>query len=358
LLDRLLWTESRGRERERVHYGSLDVEELGRVYESLLDLEPDIATTAMVRTRRGRLEAVMPAGSGQPADIPIGRFFLRTGLGRRTGGSYYTPSGFVRYLVRETLTPLVTTAIETADPAAILRIKVLDPAMGSGHFLVEACRFLADALYESACLGTGETRAANELLSAYLPARSPDKSSTGLSRIRALAICRRLVTVHCLYGIDVDPLAVELAKLSLWLESFAEGLPLTFLDHRLIAGDSIAGPFFHDLCRLPVGGGELDPLLSRGVNERLARLMSQAMREVAQLEASIGTNIADVMAKQQASCRLDQLLMPLRALARAWSGAVRTNAREANDAWVALAQSVADTGALPDILHRHQLALL
>lgn len=372
LLDHLLWTVPRGKERERVHYGSLDVEELGRVYESLLDLEPDIATSPMIRTRRGRLEAVMPAAAVHGSDaiaiehLPTGRFFLRTGLGRRTGGSYYTPHAFVRFLVRETLGPLVAPLIETANPAAILRIKVLDPAMGSGHFLVEACRFLADGLYEACCrcdaADPDDARQRvldpDHLLSAYLPTRSRDQSTTGLSASRALAMCRRLVAVHCLYGIDIDPLAVELAKLSLWLESFAEGLPLTFLDHRLIVGDSIAGPFFHDLSRLPVGGGELDPLLARGVSDRLGHLMSQVMREVGQLEASVGTSIADVMAKQRAKDRLDLLMTPLRVLARAWSGAVRTGVREANDAWMALARSVADTGALPAAPHSHQTALL
>lgn len=375
LLDRLLWTVPRGRERERVHYGSLDVEELGRIYESLLDLEPDIAMTPMVRTRRGRLEAVVPTISVHNPNvsgfehIPTGRFFLRTGLGRRAGGSYYTPHEFVRYLVHETLTPLVRPLIEGADPGAVLRIKVIDPAMGSGHFLVEACRFLADALYETCrrCDTPGAEGSRHRIdslpdldqrLSSYLPARSCDKSDTGPSRARALALCRRLITVHCLYGVDQDPLAVELAKLSLWLESFAEGLPLTFLDHRLIVGDSISGPFFRDLSRLPVGGAELDPLLARGVTDQLGRLIGKVMTEVRQLESSIGTSIADVLAKQAAKGRLDELLLPLRALARAWSGAVRTNMREANDAWAALARSVADTGALPTSLDRHQTALL
>ncbi len=373
LLDRLLWTVPRGRERERVHYGSLDVEELGRIYESLLDLEPDIATSPMVRTRRGRLESVIPSAQqsdiGETERIPTGRFYLRTGLGRRTGGSYYTPHEIVRYLVHETLTPLVTPLIDSGDPAAILRIKIIDPAMGSGHFLVEACRFLADALYETCCrcdaTGTEKSRHGidclpdlDQQLSSYLPTRSRDKSDSGPSRTRALAICRRLITVHCLYGVDLDPLAVELAKLSLWLESFAEGLPLTFLDHRLIAGDSISGPFFRDLARLPVGGNELDPLLARGVTDQLSNLIGEVMTEVRQLEASIGTSIADVMSKQAAKGRLDALLSPLRTLACAWSGAVATNAREANDAWLALARSVADTGALPDTINRHQSALL
>ncbi len=72
------------------------------------------------------------------------------------------------------------------------------------------------------------------------------------------------MAVHCLYGCDRNKLAVELAKLSLWLESYAEGLPLTFLDHRLVHGDALTGPFFESLSTLPVTGGALDPLLARG----------------------------------------------------------------------------------------------
>src|ERR1700759_1289176 len=113
--------------------------------------------SSMVRIRRGRLEAVVKANSGPDtgADvvehIPAGRFYLRTGLGRRAGGSYYTPHEFVRHFVLQTLRPTVGRAIEASDPEFILRIKVFDPAMGSGHFLVEACRYLGDALYETCC---------------------------------------------------------------------------------------------------------------------------------------------------------------------------------------------------------------
>src|SRR6185437_8428636 len=120
----------------------------------------------------------------------------------------------------------------------------------------------------------------DDTLSAYLPSRCRDASGFGLSQHRALAICRRLVAVHCLYGVDRNRMAVELAKLSLWLESHAEGLPLTFLDHRLIAGDSLSGPFFPDLATLPVSGGPLDPLLARDVAERLDAARAAAMAEV------------------------------------------------------------------------------
>ena len=87
-------------------------------------------------------------------------------------------------------------------------------------------------------------------LVAYLPSRAPEGEESGLSQRKAEAIGRRLVAVHCLYGVDKNPLAVELAKLSLWLESHAEGLPLTFLDHRLVCGDSLTGPFFEHLLTL------------------------------------------------------------------------------------------------------------
>ncbi len=103
-----------------------------------------------------------------------------------------------------------------------------------GEALLTACR-LCD---ERGCT-TGSQRLPDpdKTIASYLPSR-------GFSEPRARAICRRLVAVHCLYGCDRNKLAVELAKLSLWLESYAEGLPLTFLDHRLVHGDALTGPFF------------------------------------------------------------------------------------------------------------------
>ena len=86
-------------------------------------------------------------------------------------------------------------------------------------------------------------------------------------------MCRRLVAVHCLYGVDWIHWPWNWRNCRCGLNFSPKDLPLTFLDHRLIAGDFIAGPFFHDLSRLPVGGRELDPLLARGVTERLGHLI-------------------------------------------------------------------------------------
>ncbi len=409
LLDRLLWTMPKGRERERVHYGSLDVEDLGRIYEALLELEPGITMEPMARLRRAKLEVVLPlrravgvCTARKPPDDRIGvtwvediapnRFFLRAGTGRKTTGSYYTPHAFVRCLVRETLAPQIRhcSPDEDPNPAAILSLKVVDPATGSGHFLVEACRFLGEALYAACRLCDDNAAAAedaakdahpgerarllasaealrrriadlpdvDDTLQAYLPSRASEGGQSGVSQSRALAVCRRLVAVHCLYGVDRNRLAVELAKVSLWLESYGEGLPLTFLDHRLVHGDSLAGPFVAQLATLPVGGGPLDPLLAQGVAVRLVTAVHAALGEVRALEATVGRDAADLVLKEAAKTRLDAVLAPLRMLARAWSGTVMLATREGNDEWLALARAVAATGAWPCDLTERQAAML
>ncbi len=374
LLDQLLWTTPKGRPRERVHYGALDVEDLGHVYEALLELEPGIAIGPMVRIRRAKLEITVPGTIGEEP-IPAGRFFLRSGDGRKTTGSYYTPRAFVRFLVHETLAPKLAAVSpdDDPDPCAILALSVVDPAMGSGHFLIEACRVLGEALYascrlcdEAARATPSESRSAllQERLRALhrldpaLPGFLPSHAAEGVARSRALAICRRLVAVHCLYGVDRNPLAVELAKLALWLECHAEGLPLTFLDHRLVAGDAITGPFLADMTRLPVGGHILDPLLARGVADRLSASVDEALEAVRVLNAGIGRDLAALDAKSAAKARLDAALAGMRRLAIAWSGAVALGSRDGDDEWQALARTVADTGAWPARLSTRQSQML
>lgn len=376
LLDRLLWTETKTG-RERVHYGPLDVEDLGRVYEALLELEPGIASEPMSRLRRQKLEVVVPLAQGekyravsaaseiddddsvQDADddddaahatgrktrvewieeIHPGQFYLRVGLGRKATGSYYTPHPFVRFLVQETLGQQIAERSPQADPrpAAILGLKVLDPAMGSGHFLVEACRFLARALYEACRLcddrvlaaerraeearTTAEREAAfaeavehrqrlaalpdpDQELVRYLPSRAPEGQESGLSQRKAEALCRRLVAVHCLYGVDKNPLAVELAKLALWIESHAEGLPLTFLDHRLVLGDSLTGPFFEHLLMYPGSRTLMDDLFTHGLRQRFTGALGEALKHVHDIEASAGVMLGPAACDDGAYARL------------------------------------------------------
>jgi len=199
-----------GEANEMISYRDLGIEQLGAVYETLLDYRPVIESPA--------------AGSGAKTVV-----FLRPGSGvRKSSGTFYTPLTLADGLVRETLAPLVA----GRDAAGLLELKVLDPSMGSGAFLVCACRYLADA-YEAALVESGRHRPAD-----FGPAEH--------------AAARRLVAERCLYGVDVNPMAVQLARLSLWLASLAADRPLSFLDHHLAAGDSLLGTWLGCLRRPPV----------------------------------------------------------------------------------------------------------
>ncbi|HEX8026933.1 MAG TPA: N-6 DNA methylase, partial [Vicinamibacterales bacterium] len=187
--------------RRRISYHDLGVEQLGSVYERVLDYEPSHRGAAVCLTR--------------------------TSTQRKTTGSFYTPQALTEFLVRRTLAPLV--AGKSADD--ILRLRILDPAMGSGAFLVSACRFLADCC-EQAQIRDGRW--------------SPDADVA-----RSRATLRRQVAERCLYGVDLNPTAVQLARLSLWLTTLAADRPLTFLDHHLATGNSLVGAWLAELARPP-----------------------------------------------------------------------------------------------------------
>src|SRR5581483_8738936 len=160
-----------------------------------------------------------------PDLVPRGAMVLQPSEERRRSGSHYTPRSLTEPIVRTTLEPILARLREPDGrpprPAKILDVKVCDPAMGSGAFLVEACRYLADALVES-WHAHGEA-----------PDIPPDEDE--------VVFARRLVAQRCLYGVDRNPVAVDLAKMSLWLVTLAKDHPLTFVDHALRHGDSLVG---------------------------------------------------------------------------------------------------------------------
>ena len=207
----------RGR-RERISFGDLGVEQLGAVYESVLDYEPTIEPQAPSNLR---------APDASPAGGTVS--LVSRGDVRKSSGTFYTPRAITDYLVRHTLRPLV----DGASPDGILRLRVLDPAMGSGALLVAACRHLA-ASYEAALV------------------RERGLFASDISEADRAGF-RRLVAQRCLYGVDINPMAVQVARLSMWLTTLAEGRPLSFLDHRLVSGDSLVGATLEDLSRQPPG---------------------------------------------------------------------------------------------------------
>ena len=213
---------------ERVVYRDLDVRHLGSIYEGLLEYQPQIAAEDLVIISEKGSEVGTPKSSpNQEVVYPEGAVYLLTDKGeRKATGSYYTPDYIVRYIVENTLAPLC----EGKTVAEILSLKILDPATGSGHFLVGVVDYLAEELITH-----------------------PDAAfmTEAASEETELAYWRRRVVESCVYGVDLNPMAVELAKLSLWLHTVAKGQPLSFLDHHIRCGNSLIGAKIENLAHLP-----------------------------------------------------------------------------------------------------------
>ena len=262
---------------------------MGNVYEGLLELRPYIATEDMVVIRQKSNkseERVIPRWQSIPrgfeyAEITYrkGSVYLLTEKGeRRTSGSYYTSNNIVDDIVENTLGPrceeidrslrqeisnteqkLAHSSPEERNAIGamleklradfgdrVLRLHVLDPAMGSGHFLLRACQYLAEQI------------ATNPYAKDHMVGRLQSAEST-------LTYWKRRVIETCLYGVDRNPLAVELAKLALWLETVAIDQPLTFLDYHLRQGDSLVGASLDVLRTLP----DAPPLMTNYLEEAL-----------------------------------------------------------------------------------------
>lgn len=184
---------------------------------------------------------------GDPVVHLEGAFHMVPGSERGSTGTHYTPRVLTTELVERALEPMVYEGPACGkprnewvlrSPAEILALAVCDPAMGSGAFLVQACRYLADKLMDAWALAekAGKAVAADGSIVDF-PPREPMSRVEADRKVEAL----RLIAERCLYGVDVNPLAVELAKLSLWLVTLSKGRPFAFLDHNLRAGDSLLG---------------------------------------------------------------------------------------------------------------------
>jgi len=318
LLDALQTLDQGGRDgaRVRLSFGALDVEQIGHVYEGLLDHtalrvtepalglvgrhEPELrlgeleawrseGETALVEAlaratgksaravarlldvepegdRRARLLAV--CGNDEtvlarvmsyqallrtdlrddPLVFPAGALFVTQALDRRSSGTYYTPRSLAEEVVQHALDPVAYDPgpAQTADtdawrlrPAAeLLELKVADIAMGSGAFLVGACRYLAERLLSAWAALAGERE---WTVFGRLRADAPDEQAIPADPEERKLIAHRLVVERCLYGVDKNPMAVEMAKLSLWLITLARDRPFSFVDHALRVGDSLLG---------------------------------------------------------------------------------------------------------------------
>lgn len=236
---------------------------------------------------------------GKPLIYAKNAFIVATGQDRRETGTHYTPKSLTEAVVKETLEPLVYEGPSVGTPREewklktaeeLLDLKVCDPAMGSGAFLVQVVRYLGERVCEAweqaeadgkAVSVEGvviEASAGEELL--------PPQNETEARNL----IARRLVAERCIYGVDVNPLAVELAKLSIWLVTLSKGRPFGFLDHNLRSGDSLLGIHtieqLTELAMNPTGKGQ----------QRLfGREIEQAVKDAIELRKRIrSTPIRDI----------------------------------------------------------------
>ena len=188
---------------------------------------------------------------GQLVVIRTGSIYVTAGSDRRSTGTHYTPRSLTEPIVKYTLEPLVYVGpAERLPPAGwmlkspkeILALKVCDMAMGSGAFLVEACRYLADRLVEAWENAEREHPGSFVVTpDGELSTRSPTERLIPADSAERVALARRYVVDRCLYGVDINPMAVEMAKLSLWLITLQRDRPFSFLDHAFKCGDSLLG---------------------------------------------------------------------------------------------------------------------
>lgn len=211
VMQNLRWA-NRGGTLAPVDYRNMGPEELGSVYESLLELVPEIDLPA----KQFGFVGLTSEGS-------------TTGNARKLTGSYYTPDSLVQELIKSALDPVIEQCLArniTNPVEALLAIRVIDPACGSGHFLLAAARRLAEKLAQL-------------------------QASEGTVKPQDYRHALREVVSRCIFGVDRNPMALELARTALWLEGFEEGRPLGFLDHHLQCGDALLG--LTDLKALELG---------------------------------------------------------------------------------------------------------
>jgi hypothetical protein len=226
-----LLTQSEDKETEEkvlVDYRDLNIRHLGSVYEGLLEHEIQIADENLI-LKDGEWESAEDSSKDfeeveDDKKVAEDQPYLTNESGeRKATGSYYTPEYIVEHIVENTVGPKVDEKLEEAEDKTevldkVLELNVCDPAMGSGHFLTEATSYMAHKIVEHGHIEEERVDEGNELV-----------------------WVKRQVVKEAIYGVDINPLAVELGKLSLWIETMSKGKPLSFLDHHLKVGNSLVG---------------------------------------------------------------------------------------------------------------------
>jgi len=257
---------------------------------------------------------------------PDGAFMVTMGQDRRETGTHYTPRSFTEMIVKNTLEPLVFIGpsegvdqknwkLKSSDE--ILDLKICDPAMGSGAFLVQVCRYLAEKLVEAWRHEEINGKLIDEDGAAY--DELGDKAPLTKDLNDRLIAAKNLIAERCLYGVDINPLAVELAKVSVWLETFSKGRPFGFLDHNFRSGDSLLG--LYDLRQLACLTLKPEEHFPRLLGDNIEAAVNEAIRIRKQIRAVRIRDIHDVETMYNLDIDARNQLADMELLADAISGA-------------------------------------
>ena len=301
-----------------VDFRSLSVREFGTIYEGLLESSLSVATENLTVDSKG---AWIPAGKNQEIFASAGDVYFHSASGeRKATGSYFTPSVVVDHLIDRSLSPALDTHLlkikkylDAGDHAAAARdffdFRVADLAMGSGHFLVAAVdrieAKMRTFLAEKETQVPGVNAQLHRLAEAAKAALGIDESVIG--EIEPAALLRRQIARRCIYGLDINPLAVELARLALWIHTFVPGLPMSNLDHGLVCANSLTGigtidealsALQPDIPKVPLKEGHYRPIsvFEDVINENLVRA-SELLIEVANSDEATKTEVKQATLK-------------------------------------------------------------
>ena len=327
-----------------IDYKSLGVRQLGSIYEGLLEFKLRIAPEALAVVKGKKTEetlsyaeaqqkklTILKEGRGKDAHekiLPRGTVYLENDRReRKATGSYYTPDYIVKYIVEHTVGPVLAEKIEALRPIfreaektlkgerdkvkalgrkdisaenetykkyretlneAFFDLKVLDPAMGSGHFLVEAVDYITDQLAKilTAFRWNPIVHELAQTRHEIQEEMERQGVTIDMSKLTDLNLLKRRVLKSCIYGVDLNPMAVELAKVSLWLDCFTLGAPLSFLDHHMKCGNSLIGGHIQ----------EVQDSLSQGLwGNQFTYLLdaTQLMRKVGELSDVTAQEVAE-----------------------------------------------------------------
>ena len=331
-----------------IDYKSLEVRHLGSIYEGLLEFKLKVAEEDLTTQADKKAERYVPLSTARPKRGKAAQAVVRRGevylsndkAERKASGSYYTPDPIVEYIVAQTVGPVLDARLDALRGAfrkvrktfdnemqksraypspevqqgqmehrqwaglqtynhhkdlveRLFDLTVLDPAMGSGHFLVEVVDFVTDRLLKF--LNQFPINPVNFALESTRQSILSSLGEQGVtvdpSKLTDINLLKRHVLKRCIYGVDLNPMAVELAKVSLWLDCFTLGAPLNFLDHHLRTGNSLIGATFDDLARVTKASKSRAATLFRIDYEPLLR----AIRHVIQLNRLADATAAEVL---------------------------------------------------------------